>query len=120
MIDIAQGPDLQLTLGINHACAMYDRTDSKRGIFCWGANDSYQLGNGQATLLALGSLSTDFVSSNSAFVGGGFSEPVAISSGFEHTCYVQSDNQVWCWGLGQAYNNSTSRTARQLIFDAMQ
>ena len=55
---------------------------------CWGYNSSGQLG--------IGVSGQDQVSPQQ--VSGGLSQTVLISAGGEHTCRVQHDGALYCWG----------------------
>jgi alpha-tubulin suppressor-like RCC1 family protein len=68
--------------GDQHSCAA-----TASGVTCWGANDSYQLGNTGA-----------LVQGPVAVAGVGV--PQSIAAGFDHTCAVDPSG-VRCWGAGQ-------------------
>jgi alpha-tubulin suppressor-like RCC1 family protein len=76
--------------GEAHACAI----DSDRGLWCWGDGISGQVGDGQVL--------DDFPVSLHCRT-----EPMPIaegqtwariSAGARHTCGVQTDGTLWCWG----------------------
>jgi len=77
-----------------HSCAL-----ASGGLYCWGSNDSGQLGDGTFT--------------NRATPGAAVvlpSAPTALAAGDRHTCVV-SGGGVWCWGdngAGQIGNGSTT------------
>lgn len=82
-----------VTTGRNHGCAV----TSDRGVTCWGSNGTGQLGDGgTATTLR----------AETRVVG---AEQVAMLSTFgPHTCAVDLDGGVWCWGRndnGELGNN---------------
>src|SRR5438876_1234143 len=71
---------IQVTAGDRHACAV----TREGGAFCWGANESGQLGNGTT----VGSLRPVAVS--------GAVEMNTIVAGRAHTCAI-SDRRAVCW-----------------------
>ena len=91
----------QISAGVSHSCAI--ASDNKA--YCWGNNDSGQLGDGTTTQR---------------------SEPVAvlqgaipagltirqITAGSFVTCAIASDNKAYCWGnneRGQIGDNTTTQ-----------
>jgi alpha-tubulin suppressor-like RCC1 family protein len=77
--------------GDNHTCGI---TLSHRA-YCWGSNDSGQLGIGTTVLPVL--LGFPFSSRPRAVTGGlQFSQ---LSAHYRHTCGVSTDSRVYCWGL---------------------
>jgi alpha-tubulin suppressor-like RCC1 family protein len=78
-----------LAAGGAHNCATADDADGARALFCWGANDSGQLGNGSLAdapaVTRIPSLSV---------------QPVEIAAGSAHTCAFAADKQLRCWGWG--------------------
>ena len=70
-------------LGANHSCSEYIG-----GVFCWGANESGQLGNGTT------------VDSNVPVLTYGMLYSVA--GGDNHTCAVHELGGVYCWGGNQS------------------
>jgi alpha-tubulin suppressor-like RCC1 family protein len=76
-------PPESVTAGGVHACAIM----SDKGVSCWGANSKGQSGDfsGATTVLAP--------------VGvGGVGGAVALALGFEHSCALTEDGDVFCWG----------------------
>lgn len=81
---------LKLALGVNsHSCVL--ASDNRP--YCWGLNTSGQLGNGTRTdssspvaVDMTGTLSGKYV--------------FTISTGSGNTCVVASDNEPYCWGVG--------------------
>ena len=86
--------------GYNHTCAI----DSNAKAYCWGYNNYGQLGNNSTT-----DSSVPVAVNTSGVLSG--KTLVAIYSGGYHTCVLDSDGKVYCWGennYGQLGNNSTT------------
>ncbi|MBT5183924.1 MAG: hypothetical protein HOM47_01980, partial [Euryarchaeota archaeon] len=87
----------EVAIGNNHKCAL---TDSKK-IFCWG-NNNY----GQSLLPHSGSVNIPTeVEMDSDIV------PVSISGKQEHTCILNQNGAVYCWGYnayGQLGDGTTT------------
>jgi alpha-tubulin suppressor-like RCC1 family protein len=87
-----------LALGGAHACAaLEDGT-----VWCWGANDSGQLGDGTAA------------DRNFPAPVPGITEARAVAAGGRHTCVLRKDATVRCWGggdEGQLGNGTTTAQA---------
>ena len=75
--------------GLRHTCAL----DCRRGLWCWGGNDRGQLGN------------------TTAIPGADSPVPVRVPgsktwanlfAGRNHTCAVDVDGGLWCWGANGA------------------
>ncbi len=76
-----------VSAGHVHTCA---RTTGGR-LFCWGADNYGQLGNGGAN-----SGSTTPVE-----VAGGATDWASVSAGYGHTCARKTSGRVFCWGYDQ-------------------
>ena len=74
-----------IAIGGNHSCAIVSGA-----AYCWGSNDSGEVGNGKRSL--------QFVP---AQVSGLSSDVLAIAAGSLHTCGVASGNVLKCWGGGK-------------------
>lgn len=90
---------ISVSAGRGFACAL----DSDGRAYCWGRNNSGQLGDGSAS----GGLSRVpvAVSTTGALAGTSLTQ---ISSGNEHTCVL--DDTIYCWGAnvaGQLGDSST-------------
>jgi alpha-tubulin suppressor-like RCC1 family protein len=82
-----KGIDLHgVTCGAEFACAL--GPDGKP--WCWGANESGQLGNGAAGAPGIAAAGID---------GFAFTQ---ISAGARHVCASKADGTVWCWGDGSS------------------
>lgn len=91
-----------VTCGAEFACAL--GPDGKA--WCWGANESGQLGNGRAGVPGIGA---------AAIEGFAFTE---LTAGARHVCGTKADNTVWCWGdgsLGQLGNGTTKGSATPTV-----
>jgi len=73
-----------LAVGGGHTCAL----DDAGAVWCWGENDSGQLGDGTLTNR-----------SNPIQVPGLPGAMTAIAAGMAHTCAAAASGGVWCWGL---------------------
>jgi alpha-tubulin suppressor-like RCC1 family protein len=102
-----------LAVGAAHACVL--RQD--QGVWCWGANDSGQLGDGgntsrHAPVQVLGA--PGLVS--------------ALSLGGAHSCARTQEGQAWCWGAntfgqlgdGSAVSSSVPVRVQQAAGQALQ
>jgi alpha-tubulin suppressor-like RCC1 family protein len=76
--------DLDMSNG--HVCAV----DDDEQLWCWGINDSGQLGDGTTTSRAA-----------VARVVPDLTDVVEVATGLVSTCARQSSGQVWCWGMAQ-------------------
>jgi alpha-tubulin suppressor-like RCC1 family protein len=76
-----------LAAGGAHTCATADDVSGARALFCWGANDSGQLGNGSSIDAAVATRISSL-------------EPTGIAAGARHTCAFPADKQLRCWGWG--------------------
>lgn len=72
----------QVQVDMSHACAL----DEARHLYCWGENNTGQLGNGSRV----------FAPEPVAVQGGMTWESVFL--GGNRTCGVARDHRLWCWG----------------------
>lgn len=87
----------EISAGGRHACGIATGGD----LYCWGANDSLQLGASTAPLLVSGT----------PLLVSGISNVIQVSAGANHTCAVVQGGQAYCWGSaswGQVGNGTTS------------
>ena len=89
----------QLAAGSYHVCAL----KSDNTVFCWGNDDTGQLGNGSTTrsFLPLQVLGAGGI--------GQLTDISQLAAGDSHTCALKSDGTVFCWGYnenGQLGDNS--------------
>jgi len=74
----------EVAIGGGHACALRQGT-----VYCWGRNQSQQLGDGTST------------QRDHPVPIDGFGEAIqSISAGRSETCAVGTSGAVWCWGSG--------------------
>lgn len=92
----------ELAVGTSHNCALV-RADGS--VWCWGSNDSGQLGNGEAGV---------DVFSHAPVMVEGVLGATSVAACWTHTCAVLSDGTVRCWGqnaAGGLGNGSTTSSA---------
>ena len=95
-----------VSAGAYHTCAL----DQQGQVWCWGRNNDGQLGDG-----------TNQDSPTPVLVRGFLDRMIqAISAGSMHTCAIDRQGGVWCWGsnrngkLGQAVDSFSFNTPQQL------
>jgi alpha-tubulin suppressor-like RCC1 family protein len=79
---------VQVATGLYHTCAT--RTDGS--LLCWGGNLAGQLGNAGVPVDPTGAASK---TADPVLVAGTWS---TIAAGQSHTCGIQPDKSLWCWG----------------------
>lgn len=96
----------QIALGETHACARFNNGT----VTCWGKNYHGQLGNGTTTpVYTVGAPIA------------GLTDVVQLSLGSAHTCALQGNGQIKCWGLGGVVGDGSTvdrlspRSVTQLI-----
>ena len=86
----------------SHTCAVLDDGTA----WCWGRNDSAQLGDGT------------LVSSTVPVPVAGLASVVEVAAGGEHTCARTGDGALWCWGdnsSGQLGTGTSGQGAMAMI-----
>jgi len=76
---------MAISSGNSHTCVILDN----HSIACWGYGGYGQLGNGGNSQKNVPTLSSNFSLNNI---------PIALSSGADHTCAINYDGLVSCWG----------------------
>ncbi|HEY7612616.1 MAG TPA: hypothetical protein VH764_06470 [Gemmatimonadales bacterium] len=98
-----------VSAGFSHTCGATTANEA----FCWGNNSNYQLGNGQASLVAqpltkvVGGLSWRQVFAGSGYISESSDDPAP-----DHalSCGITTADRVYCWGSGAA-----SSTPKEII-----
>lgn len=88
-----------IAAGREHACAVR----AGGTVWCWGANESGELGTGAAfpmppMMLPPQPAAVQVVKINGMPLTG----MVAVAAGYNHTCALDGSGGVWCWGLNVA------------------
>ena len=97
-----------------HVCAVATNSDGSGGwVYCWGENNSGQLGNNSTTdtrvpvAVAAGAMSGKTI--------------VDVAAGISHNCALSSDGKVFCWGLNSSGqigdNTSTTRRTPVAVYE---
>lgn len=113
--DLAGDAAIQLSVGAQHSCAITEGDGSgARKVKCWGDNRSNQAGGIVNQVELPRDVSGDLVPG----------EWVDVAAGVLHSCAINADGEVWCWGgneYGQvdphAENLSLLRTASKIELD---
>ena len=111
--DVAVGGDaVQVAAGARHTCALLTTGDVR----CWGAGVDGRLGAGSTTTIG----DDELPSSVSIVKLSG--SPTRIVAGPTHTCVLQTDGDVKCWGTGAGgrlgYGNTANIGDNELPADA--
>lgn len=80
----------RISEGENLSCAI----NSQGNPYCWGWNNTYQVGNGTTVDSHIVS---KVITASTAFAG---KKAIAISTGRYHVCIIGDDNKGYCWGHG--------------------
>jgi len=93
----------EVAVGINHSCAL----TMKGRAYCWGNNDSGQLGDGNYGY-----------DSSSPVAVVGDRRYLHISAGYDATCAISTAGAAYCWGYndyGQLGNGTHDETIRGAV-----
>ena len=96
-----------IALGASHSCAFLATGTPK----CWGENGSGQLGNNSAT-------NADATTPVAVSLIVASTKPVALASGWYHTCALLANGTMKCWGdnvNGQIGNNNAPNDASSAV-----
>lgn len=91
-------PPAIMAAGTRHTCVV----DSARTVWCWGANNLGQLGNGTR------------VDSARPVQVPGLQDVLAITAGGDHSCALQDGGAILCWGAGDLGQLGQGRFADSL------
>ena len=80
---------VQVAAGGSHTCALTESGGNSE-VKCWGRNAEGQLGDGKG--------GSGQSSSTPVLVDTGLTHPVAITTGQGHSCAIEADGNIWCWG----------------------
>ena len=95
------GPWRAVSAGLSHTCAI----KSDESLWCWGNNYKGAVGNGE-----LPNTSQRKTHAQPLPIGINNKKWRALAAGMDHTCAIDSDDTLWCWGsniYGQLGNNTT-------------
>jgi alpha-tubulin suppressor-like RCC1 family protein len=87
--------------------AMTCAITNSSALYCWGANNAGQVGNGLSVPLSMGGVTTPTV-----IISGGVKH---VAVGGFHTCVIKADDSLYCWGqnsfgqLGDSTQNGTKQ-----------
>jgi alpha-tubulin suppressor-like RCC1 family protein len=97
-----------ISAGVGHTCAVHD----KGRVSCWGLNDHGQTGSGQQRnpAAAVGNALGEIALDDEEFAGNAFENDlrpmpvegprhaIQVSTGYFHSCALERDGTVMCWG----------------------
>ena len=96
----------------SHTCAILDNNS----VSCWGVNTYGQLGNGECSSVISSSGCTGSNTNSPQYVN--LTNVIAISSGTESTCSIDSSFQLFCWGKQeQIFDNTTTSKLSPFLMD---
>jgi len=83
---------IDVSAGNRHTCAIEGSAwFGASYLYCWGANEDGELGDGTTVNRVTPTLIMD-----------GTDSPISISAAWGHTCAVKADGSAWCWGYNPA------------------
>ena len=94
------GNTVAVSAGGYHTCAILDGSAGSGDVKCWGLNSKGQLGDG-----------TTNQQNDASAVSASLTGAIAIDSGSQHTCAIDSSQSLHCWGgssEGQIGDGSTA------------
>jgi alpha-tubulin suppressor-like RCC1 family protein len=95
---VASAPPALMAAGTRHTCVV----DSAHTVWCWGANNLGQLGNGTR------------LDSAKPLQVPGLQDVTAITAGGDHSCALLDDGSIQCWGAGELGQLGQGRFADSL------
>lgn len=101
---------VSLAAGDAHVCALRQNGS----VWCWGANDKGQLGDGTTITRRLPVPVAVFPNQGGQSKAG----IIRITAGYQHTCAIDSTNTPYCWGdnsVGQCGFTASSATTPTLV-----
>ena len=111
MPDKAVWAPYEIAAGGYHTCAIGSGSGGSGIVRCWGSNSSNQLGRNGVVII-----------NNVPVPVHGVSNAIKISAGFNHTCALTTNQEVYCWGgngLGQlGLGNDSPQNLPQKIPEA--
>ena len=87
-------PYQRVAVGLNHTCALTAGGE----IFCWGDNQFGQLGMGTPTGCPVSGRLCSAVPIAIHCLSGQSCRYRALAAGGNHTCAIDTNGKVWCWG----------------------
>lgn len=79
----------EVSAGQSHACAR----DTAGGVWCWGANNRGQIGDGTTTQRNVATPVLD------AAAGPALTGALDLDVGADHACVLKAGDALWCWGI---------------------
>ncbi len=97
-----------------HVCVVATNGDGSGGwVYCWGENNSGQLGNNSTTDTRVPVAVSAGAMNGKAIVD--------VAAGLSHNCALSSDGKVFCWGLNSSGqigdNTSTTRRTPVAVYE---
>jgi len=116
----------QVSLGPYHSCAIHSSAVMKGELFCWGLNNSGELGNAQSGLTPPNVLQPEPVAGKNG-INAPYKDWIEISSGSGNTCGIRQESTtnttLWCWGNrggGQIGDNNPTSTVTNVFIPSQE
>jgi alpha-tubulin suppressor-like RCC1 family protein len=96
----------KVVASIENTCAIVAGT-----VYCWGANDSGELGNGTASTVPANANPATVCSGPTTCTTSLGNTIVDLTLGYYHACALDSSHNVYCWGdnqNGESFNPTTT------------